>query len=264
MGFPVAGNPTQFVMERAFKNAGVDSRCLTVEVSPADLPAAVTGMRAMGFRGATLACPHQESAIKLVDDRSKVAEALNEIDFIYREDGKLIGDHSLVRAATEVIARQVDIEDKHAMICGGDQVARAIALAICLSGPKKVTLFDKDDESAESTRELVNQYSSTPIEIQPWLEKYAVPSDVNILVVTGPEDDESIDPDSLFHGLLVMSTNAQSPRTDLIKAGEESGCVTINGLDLLVQQAIVAFRSWTGKTPDTRVVREAFEEFLMI
>ena len=46
--------------------------------------------------------------------------------------------------------------------------------------------------------------------------------------------------------------------------GEDAEGVTINGLELLVQRASVAFHSWTGMAPDLAVMREAFEEFLMI
>ena len=251
-------------MERAFQAAGVDSRCLTLDVPPESLASALEGMVAMGFRGATLACPHQEAGAKLVAQQSQVAKALGEIDFIYREDDQLVGDHSLVRAATEIIARQVDIEGKHAMICGSGQMARAITLALCLADSARITLFNKDDEFSEALCELMKQYSTTAIEIQPWLDQFPVPSDVHILVSAGDEADVALDADSLSPGMLLLDTNYQSPRTAFIRTGEENGCETIDGLDLLVQQAKVAFRSWTGKSPDTRIVREAFEEFLMI
>ena len=50
-GQPVAGNPTQYVMEKAYVKAGLDWRYLTLEVSPEGLADAVRGAKAMGFRG---------------------------------------------------------------------------------------------------------------------------------------------------------------------------------------------------------------------
>ncbi len=263
IGYPVAGNPTQFVMERAFRAAGVDSRCLTLDVPPEDLANALRGMLAMGFCGATLACPHQAPASKLVDERSKVAEALGEIDLIHRDGQKLVGDHSLVHAVTQVLSRQVDIGGKHAILFGDGHLVTAITLALCLAAPEKVTLFAKDDAASESTRELISQYSATKIEIQPWLDSWTIPSSAGILIATGA-DKMPFDLDSLSNATVILDTDYQMPRTAFIKAGEEAGCTCITGLDLLVQQASVAFHSWTGLTPDLPLMREAFEEFLML
>ena len=62
MGQPVAGNPTQFMMERAFAAAGLDWRYLTLEVAPEQLPDAVRGLRAMGFRGGNFTIPHKRAS----------------------------------------------------------------------------------------------------------------------------------------------------------------------------------------------------------
>ena len=263
IGYPVAGNPTQFVMERAFRAAEVDSRCLTLDVPPDDLSPALDGMVAMGFCGATLACPHQSPAFKLVHESTKVAEALGEIDLIHRDGKNLVGDHSLVHAVTQVLSRQIDIGGKHAIVFGDGPTVTAITLALCLASPEKVTLFARDDAAAESTRELISQYSATNIEVQPWLDSWSIPSTAGILISVGA-DMLPFDLNSLSSGTVILDTDYQSPRTAFIKAGENSGCTCITGLDLLVQQASVAFHSWTGLAPDLRLMREAFEEFLML
>ena len=51
IGYPVAGNPAQYVMEKAMADADLDLRYLTLEVSPENLGDAARGMRAMGFLG---------------------------------------------------------------------------------------------------------------------------------------------------------------------------------------------------------------------
>ena len=62
-GQPVAGNPTQYMMEKAFAQVGLDWRYLTLEVAPEDLGDAIRGMRAMGFRGCNLTIPHKVAVI---------------------------------------------------------------------------------------------------------------------------------------------------------------------------------------------------------
>ena len=94
MGQPVAGNPTQFMMERALADCGLDWRYLTLEVGPEDLPAAVAGMRAMGFRGGNFTIPHKVAVIEHLDGLSQAAELMQAVNCVHRDDGKLIGENT--------------------------------------------------------------------------------------------------------------------------------------------------------------------------
>jgi shikimate dehydrogenase len=85
MGQPVAGNPTQFMMERAFAAAGLEWRYLTLEVSPAQLPDAVRGMRAMGFRGGNFTIPHKVAVVPLLDGLTPSAELMGAVNCVYRQ-----------------------------------------------------------------------------------------------------------------------------------------------------------------------------------
>ena len=58
-GFPVAENPTQAMIEPAYRAMGLDWRYLTLEVRPENLGDAVRGARAMGFKGFNCTIPHK-------------------------------------------------------------------------------------------------------------------------------------------------------------------------------------------------------------
>ena len=85
LGQPVAGNPTQYMMEKAFAAAGLDLRFLTLEVAPDRLDDALRGIRAMGFRGAILLSPHQAAAVRYVDQLSPAARLIGEVNFLDRD-----------------------------------------------------------------------------------------------------------------------------------------------------------------------------------
>jgi len=63
LGQPVAGNPTQFMIEKAFACHGLEWRYLTLEVAVEDLGDAIRGMRAMGFRGGNVTKPHKIAVV---------------------------------------------------------------------------------------------------------------------------------------------------------------------------------------------------------
>ena len=58
-GKPVAENPTQPMIEAAFRHHGLDWRYVQFEVEPEALGDAVRGMRALGFRGGNVTTPHK-------------------------------------------------------------------------------------------------------------------------------------------------------------------------------------------------------------
>ncbi len=105
IGHPVSANPTQYVMEQAVVAAGLDYRCLTLDVSPDDLASAVAGMRAMGFLGAIFAAPHQTQVVKFLDGVEEVASRATYIDFVVRVDDQLVGDCLLVAAIAELLTK---------------------------------------------------------------------------------------------------------------------------------------------------------------
>jgi shikimate 5-dehydrogenase len=73
-GQPVAENPTQAMIEAAFRHYGLDWRYLTIEVAPDDLGAAVAGARAMGFRGFNCTVPHKVAVVPHLDRLGTSAE----------------------------------------------------------------------------------------------------------------------------------------------------------------------------------------------
>src|SRR5262245_1645449 len=85
LGQGVAGNATQFMMEKAFAHHGLDWRYLTLEVAPAALGDAVRGMRAMGFRGGNVTMPHKVAVIEFLDQLSDAAAKIGAVNCIIRD-----------------------------------------------------------------------------------------------------------------------------------------------------------------------------------
>ena len=54
------------------------------------------------------------------------------------------------------------------------------------------------------------------------------------------------------------------PNTQFLQMAQQRGCTTLDGLGMLVNQAVIGFNIWTGVAPKAAVMREALEEFLSI
>ena len=75
-GQPVAENPTQAMIEAAYRHHHLDWRYLTIEVAPDGLTAAVAGARVMGFVGFNCTIPHKVAVIEHLDGLGESASVM--------------------------------------------------------------------------------------------------------------------------------------------------------------------------------------------
>src|SRR5687767_2152187 len=157
MGQPIAGNPTQFMMERAFEANGLDWRYLTFEVPPELLPDAVRGMRAMGFLGGNFTIPHKVAVIPLLDGLSQAAELMGAVNCVHSVDGKLMGENTDGKGFVQSLRTITDPKGKNVVILGAGGAARAIAVELGLSGASQITIVNRSESRGQELTELLRQ-----------------------------------------------------------------------------------------------------------
>lgn len=267
---PAAGNPTQFMLQRALADAGLDWCCLTLEVSPDDLPDAIRGIRAFGFRGANLNYPHKVAAVPLVDSLSESAELMGAINCIHRVGDELVGENTDGPGFVEAISEVCDVTGKRVLLLGAGGSARAISVQLGRSGVAAIHVANRTLERAEQLVDLLQQRVGVAAETVPWEEPLVVPEDIDLLINAtsiGHLDADAEIPlqvESLRDSLIVADIVVNPPATWLLNVAAERGCTTLNGLSMLVNQAVRGFKLWTGQDPNPAVMREAVEEFLEV
>jgi shikimate dehydrogenase len=270
MGQPVAGNPTQYMMEKAFVAAGLDWRYLTLEVPPPQLEAALNGMRAMGFRGGNFTIPHKVAVLQHLDGLSAAAELMGAVNCVNRDANRLIGENTDGKGFVESLRTVIDPAGKRVVLLGAGGAARAIAVELGLSGVGEIIVVNRDAGRGQQLAQLLTERVKIAARYEPLLGDYSVPADAEVLVNAtsiGLGDAGArvpVDPASLRKELVVADVVFNPPETWLIRTATECGCKTIDGLGMLVNQAVISFKIWTGVQPDATVLRDALEEFLGI
>jgi len=89
-GKPVAENPTQAMIEAAFRHHGLDWRYVQFEIEPEGLADAVRGFRAMGFRGGNVTTPHKVAIVKHLDRIAESASLMGAVNCIVRRGRELV------------------------------------------------------------------------------------------------------------------------------------------------------------------------------
>jgi shikimate dehydrogenase len=268
MGQPVAGNPTQFMIERAFAAAGLDWRYLTLEVAPENLADAIHGFRAMGFRGGNFTIPHKVAVIQHLDGLSEAAELMGAVNCINRVDDKLIGENTDGKGFVQSLREVTSPEGKKVTILGAGGAARAIAVELGLSGVSEITVVNRSAERGQELATLLNERVKVAGKFALWEGKYAVEAGTDIVInatsigLGNATARVPLDYDSLRPTMLVADVIFNPPQTVFLSEAAQRGCKTLDGLGMLVNQGVIGFKIWTDVDPDPNVMREALEEYL--
>lgn len=268
MGQPVAGNPTQFMMERAFAAAGLEWRYLTLEVAPAALGDAVRGLRAMGFRGANFTIPHKVAVLEFLDELSPGAAAIGAVNCVHHLSGKLHGENTDGKGFLQSLRPLLDPAGKKIVVLGAGGAARAIAVELGLAGAAELTIVNRTPQRGEDLATAIREKTPATAKFVPWQGDYRVDESAEVVINAtsiGLGDEKGRVPvaiDSLRPELVVADVVFNPPQTRWLRDAAQRGCRTLDGLGMLVNQAVIGFQIWTGVAPDAGVMRESLDEFL--
>src|SRR5690348_16504547 len=153
-GFPVAENPTQAMIEPAFRDLGLDWRYLTLEVRPENLAAAVSGARAFGFRGFNCTIPHKVAVIQHLDGLGESASLMGAVNCVVNREGQFLGENTDGKGFVASFRSLGDPRDKSLVLLGAGGAARAIGVEMALAGCSQITLVNRDEKRGRALESL--------------------------------------------------------------------------------------------------------------
>jgi shikimate dehydrogenase len=267
---PVSGNPTQYMIEKAFAHHDLDWRYLTFEVGPENLGDAIHGLKALGFFGGHIGDPHKHSVIPLLNRITETAAAIGAVNLFYRDGDELVGDNVEGKAVLPAIKRIIDPIGKRFVLLGAGKLARATVLELAAVGAAEITIVNRTEARANELVGLLSAKYQVPISAVQWQGEYAVPVEADVLInATSIErqNDDIVVPlffDSLRPELLVVDVSTDPPQTRLLHEAAQRGCKTVDGLSIFIEQVSLALKLWTGVDPSRDVLRDAVEEYLEV
>jgi len=266
---PASENPTVAMMEAAYRHHGLDWRYINCEVSPENLGDAVRGARAMGWAGFNCSIPHKVTVIDHLDGLGESAAIMQAVNTIVRRGDKLIGENTDGKGFVQALREVVDPSRRTVVLFGAGGAARAVGIELSLAGASKIIVVNRNPDRGRTLVDLLNNNTPATAELVVWNDTYAIPTIADVAIDATsvglyPDVDAKLNiaPDSLRPGLVVADGIHNPPRTNLIRDAEGRGCVTLDGLGMLVNQGVIALKYWTGIDVDPTVMRRAVEEVL--
>jgi shikimate dehydrogenase len=266
-GQPISENPTQVMVEAAYRHHDLDWRYLTIEVAPDGLEEAVKGAKAMGFQGFNCTIPHKVKVIEYLDGLGESASLMGAVNCVVRKDGQWIGENTDGKGFVESLRELTDPSGKNVVIFGAGGAARAIGVEVALAGASRITIVNRTIERGEELTKLLDEKLPVNADFVPWDGVYAAPDGTDVLINATsiglfPDVDARLDLDvgSLREGMVVADVIPNPPATNLVRDARAKGCKVIDGLGMLVNQGVIGIRHWTGVDPDPVVMRKALED----
>lgn len=263
-----AGNPTVAMMEAGFAERGLHMRYVNMEVTAANLGAAVRGAVAMGFRGFNCSLPHKVAVIEHLDRLGESAAIMGAVNCVVIKDGELVGENTDGKGFLQSLVTVCEPKGKSVVLFGAGGAARAIAVELGLAGIAKITVVNRSAVRGNELVDLLRKKLKLDATFVLWQGDYQFPSGADVVInatsigLYDPDARLNLDVSSLDSAMVVADVIGNPPRTRLMRDAQTRGCKAIDGLGMLVNQGIIAVRFWTGLDLDEKPMRAGLEKAL--
>jgi shikimate dehydrogenase len=208
--------------------------------------------------------------IPLLDGLSQAAELMGAVNCVHREGEKLLGENTDGKGFVQSLRSVTDSSGKKIVILGAGGAARAIAVELALSGAAEINIVNRQTERGGQLVQLLTERVKIASQYVEWKGNYEVPVECEVLInatsigLCDASARVPVNAQSLRAGLVVADVIFNPAETRFLREAADHGATTLDGLGMLVNQAVIGFKIWTGIDPDAGVMRDALEEFLSV
>ena len=264
IGDPIAQSLSPLLHGFWLRHYGLPGRYEKIAVTPSDLPAFVADFRTAGFVGGNVTVPHKTAVMALVDELDPAARAIGAVNTLWVEDRRLWGGNTDAvgfLANLDAGATGWDRPGGTAVVLGAGGAAKAVVHGLLGRG-LGVTIVNRTFAAAET---LAAQ-AGPRAQAMPWDELAGALATADLLVNTtslgmSGKPPLVVDLAPLKAGAVVNDIVYVPLETSLLRDARARGHRAVDGLGMLLHQAVPGFARWFGRTPtvtaELRAVIEA-------
>lgn len=208
-----------------------------------DIEGAIRGVRALGIRGTSVSMPFKEAVIPLVDELEESASAIESVNTIVNDDGRLVASNTDYEAVAQLIAEHSLDASVPVVVRGSGGMAKAVVAAFRGAGFDTLTVLARNQEAGS---ELAAKYGYEHTVAEP------APADVILVNVTpigmagADEAALSFSAEQIAAARAAFDVVAFPAETPFIIAARGAGTPVITGAEVIALQAARQFERYTG------------------
>jgi len=253
IGWPIAHSRSPAIHRFWLSELGIAGDYLPVAVPPGKITAFLQDFPNSGFVGGNVTVPHKEAAFAAVDAVDAAAEAIGAVNTMWIDGGKLRGDNTDSQgflANLDMSAENWDKSPGAAVVLGAGGAARAVLHALIHRGFAPIHLINRTHMRTEA---LAKRFGNS-VRLAGWKAAERLLDGARLLVNTttlGMKDSPwpGLDLSRLPDDAVVTDLVYVPLETPLLSAARGRGLCTVDGLGMLLHQAVPGFERWFGRRP---------------
>lgn len=252
-GHPIAHSRSPRIHGHWLTKYGIDGSYRAIDVAPQDFAAFLKALGENGYRGGNVTIPHKEAAFAGVARRDEAAEAIGAVNTLWFEDGVLWGGNTDGHGFAANLDDHAPgwAENGPAVVLGAGGASRAVIHALKTRGIKDIRIVNR---TLSRAKELSDRFGAG-VSAHGAEATGELLADAGLLVNTtalGMHGNEglSADPAGLPGHAIVTDIVYVPLQTPLLAAAKARGLKTVDGLGMLLHQAVPGFERWFGVRPE--------------
>ncbi len=253
IGWPVAHSRSPRLHGHWLARYGIDGYYIPIALPPERFAEGLRALPGLGFRGVNVTIPNKEAALALADTVSPRAEAIGAANTFTFADGGIHADNTDGYGFIANLRQHAPAWSAAAgpaLVLGAGGSARAIVQSLLAEGAPEIRLANRTRTRAEA----LAGYFGPRIRVIPWEEAAAAATDAATVVNTtslgmAGNTDLPLTLDTVRDALVTDLVYGPEP-TPFIAAARARGLVAVEGLGMLLHQAVPGFERWFGTTPE--------------
>lgn len=253
-GYPVKHSRSPLIHGYWLKQLGIEGSYRAHEVKPDDFPAFIAELKqgTSGFCGGNVTIPHKEVAHRLADRPDDLCLELGAANTLWLEAGEVHATNTDGRGFVANLDERADGWDQcsTAVVLGAGGASRAVIQAVRDRGVKTIHVVNR---TVARAKELSDRFGST-VHAHPMEALGEVMTGAGLFINTtslGMDGQEApqIDFTVLANGAVVTDIVYVPLKTPLLRQAEQQGFAIVDGLGMLLHQAVPGFELWFGRRP---------------
>jgi shikimate dehydrogenase len=255
IGSPISHSRSPALHGHWLRRYGLQGAYVPMDVAQADLAEVLRALPKAGFVGANVTIPHKEAVLALADvvsDRAALIGAANTL--IFRQDGKIHADNTDGYGFLENVRTGAPWwvpEAGPAAVFGAGGAARAVITALIEAGVPEIRLANRTRNRAD----VLRSEFGTKVVVTDWVQAGNMLEGARLVVNTTSlgmvgKADFRVPLDALDQDAIATDLVYAPLRTTFLRKAEQRGCTTVDGLGMLLHQAVPGFERWFGVRPD--------------
>lgn len=272
LGKPLHQSFSARMQNSAYRAMGKNMLYFYTEAEENQLADIIKGIRNMPFVGFAVTKPNKVEVLKYLDELDPLCEKMGACNTVAIREGRLIGYNTDGIGFRVSLKKEtgIDVSQKTFFCAGAGGAGRAICSVLADDRAKKIYLYDIIDSRARGLAEDINKNFGPVAEFVPYgaasaMEK-ARGADV-LINATGVGMAETIDqspfPEDIIRSQHICYDATYNPtETCFLRQGRERGCVTVNGIGMLLYQGAAQIKIWTGEDAPVEAMARELEDVL--